>query len=133
MDKGRILQCITIAYQNNLAGRDILKEFSLEKIQQIYNGLGPDRFPGWLRKIITLANGLLEPAALIHDLRFDKGGTRADFTAANDEFRANCYTLVDAAYSWYDPRRYTWRFRAWRYARYCDRFGWEGYNKKEEK
>ena len=130
MDKGTILRCITIAYQNNLAGRDILKEFSLEQIQQIYNGLGPDRFPDWIREIITAANGLFEPAALIHDVRFYIGGTREDFSAANLEFYENCKTLVKAAYSWYDPRRYKWLFRAWRYYHYCEDFGWEGYNKK---
>ena len=44
--------------------------------------------------------------------------------------QALIYTLVNAAYAWYDPRRYTWRFRAWRYAGYCEEFGWEGYTKK---
>ena len=123
-------ELITIAKQNHHAGAEILDGFSYLEMARIYNGLGPDRFPDWLRAIVTEANGLFEPAALIHDLRFHVGGTREDFTAANDEFRENCYTLVDAAYSWYDPRRYTWRFRAWRYARYCERFGWEGYTKK---
>ena len=130
MEKGKILHCITVATQNNLRGRGILNEFTIEEIQHIYNGLGPDRFPDWLRDIVTMANGLFEPAAMIHDLRYHIGGTKADFTAANDEFRENCYTLVDAAYAWYDPRRYIWRFRAWRYAGYCEEFGWEGYNKK---
>ena len=130
MNNDRILQCITIASQTNLKGRAILNKFTIEQIRQIYNGLGPDRFPRWLREIVTLANGLFEPAALIHDVRYHIGGTKEDFTAANDEFRENCYTLVNAAYSWYDPRRYTWRFRAWRYAGYCEEFGWEGYTKK---
>ena len=131
MDKGRILRCITVAFQNDLAGRSILTRYSLEEIQKIYNGIGPDRFPDWLREIITLANGLFEPAAMIHDLRYHVGGTKADFTQANDEFRKNCYTLVKAAYAWYDPRRYKWLFRAWRYAGYCQEFGWEGYHKRE--
>ena len=130
MDKENILRCITVAMQCNLQGREILTGFTFDQIMDIYNGLGPDRFPEWMRKIITLANGLLEPAALIHDLRFHIGGTKADFTAANTEFRENCYALVDAAYSWYDPRRYIWRFRAWRYSNYCQDFGWEGYHKK---
>ena len=130
MEKGKILHCITVATQNNLRGRDILNEFTIEEIQHIYNGLGPDRFPDWLRELITAANGLFEPAAMIHDLRYHIGGTKADFTAANDEFRENCYTLVDAAYAWYDPRRYICLFRAWRYAGYCEKSGWKGYNKK---
>ena len=130
MDTESIIRNLHLIEQLNLKGKEIVKDFGIAEIERIYNGLGPDRFPDWLREIITLASGLLEPAALIHDLRFHVGGTREDFTAANDEFRENCYTLVDAAYSWYDPRRYTWRFRAWRYAGYCQEFGWEGYTKK---
>ena len=130
MDTESIIRNLHLIEQLNLKGKEIVKDFGIAEIERIYNGLGPDRFPDWLREIITLASGLFEPAALIHDLRYHVGGTREDFTAANDEFRENCYTLVDAAYSWYDPRRYTWRFRAWRYARYCERFGWEGYTKK---
>lgn len=126
---GEISKLITIAQQNNLFGREILTWFSEEDIAEIYNGIGPDRFPKWLRDIITEANGLFEPAALIHDVRYHIGGTFEDFTAANKEFRENCYTLVKAVYGWYDPRRYKWRFRAWRYAGYCQEFGWSGYNK----
>ena len=125
-----LTELISIAKQNNLEGTDILSGFTLQELTSIYNGLGPDRFPDWLREIITEASGLFEPAALIHDLRYHVGGTREDFTAANDEFRENCYTMVDAVYAWYDPFRYIWRFRAWRYAGYCQEFGWEGYTKK---
>ena len=127
MDTETIIRNLHLIAKLNLKGKEIVNDFGIAEIERIYNGLGPDRFPDWLREIITLASGLFEPAALIHDLRYHVGGTKADFTAANDEFRENCYTLVDAAYPWYDPRRYTWRFRAWRYARYCERFGWEGY------
>lgn len=130
MDTETIIRNLHLIAKLNLKGKEIVNDFGIAEIERIYNGLGPDRFPDWLREIITLASGLFEPAALIHDLRYHVGGTKADFTAANDEFRENCYTLVDAAYPWYDPRRYTWRFRAWRYARYCERFGWEGYTKK---
>ena len=49
-----------------LSGREVLDCFTLEELAEIYNGIGPDRFPDWLRKIITEANGLFEPAALKH-------------------------------------------------------------------
>ena len=128
----KISQILTKVKQNNLIGKEILDDFTREELKAIYNGIGPDRFPDWLRAIVTEANGLFEPAALIHDVRYHVGGNKADFTAANDEFKENCYRLVDAAYSWWNPRRYKWRFRAWRYAHYCEDFGWEGYTKKEE-
>ena len=128
----QVSRLTTVARQHGLSGLAILGSFSLEELESIYNGIGPDRFPDWLRAIVTEANGLFEPAALIHDVRYHIGGTRKDFAAANDEFRENCYTLVNAAYPWYDPRRYKWLFRAWRYAGYCQEFGWEGYRKTEE-
>ena len=119
-----LTELITIAKQNQLAGMEMLDDFSYLKLARIYNGVGPDRFPDWLRTIVTEANGLFEPAALIHDVEYYIGGTKENFTAANDRFRENCYTLVKAAYGWYDPRRYKWLFRAWRYAGYCQEFGW---------
>lgn len=126
-------ELITIARQNQLAGVEILDGFSYLELARIYNGIGPDRFPDWLRAIVTEANGLFEPAAMIHDVEYYIGGTKENFTAANDRFRENCYTLVKAAYSWYDPRRYKWLFRAWRYAGYCQEFGWSGFHKTGEK
>ena len=129
----KISQILTKVRQNNLTGREILDDFTREELKAIYNGIGPDRFPDWLRAIVTEANGLFEPAALIHDVRFYIGGTREDFSVANAEFKKNCYTLVYAAYSWYNPRRYKWQFRAWRYYHYCEDFGWDGFHKTAEK
>ena len=126
-----IAELITIARQCNLAGLELIEGLTEQDLAEIYNGIGPDRFPDWLRAIVTEANGLFEPAALIHDVRYHIGGDREDFTKANDEFLENCYTLVMAAYGWYDPRRYKWLFRAWRYAGYCQEFGWSGYHKEE--
>ena len=128
-----ITELICIAKQNQLEGAEILDDYSYLELARIYNGIGPDRFPDWLRAIVTEANGLFEPAALIHDAEYWIGGTKENFTAANDRFRANCYMLVKAAYSWYDPRRYKWLFRAWRYAGYCQEFGWSGFHKIGEK
>ena len=129
MDTVTIIRCLHIIAQMNLKGKEIVKDFSISEIEAIYNGIGPDRFPEWLRIIITDVNNLLQPAAVIHDVRFDIGGTKEDFHAANREFYENCLTIITAAYPWYDPRRYKWKFRAWRYYRYCEDFGWEGYHK----
>lgn len=53
------------------------------------------------------------------------------FTAANDRFKQNCYTLVKDRYGWYDPRRYLWLNKARRWGNYCQLFGWEGWTKTE--
>ena len=110
---------------------EILDRYSVDEVSAIYNGIGPDRFPDWLRKIVTESAELFEAAALIHDVEYDEGGTREQFTAANDRFRRNCYTLVKDRYGWYDPRRYLWMNKARRWSNYCELFGWSGWTKPE--
>ena len=114
-----------------LDGRQVLARYLNSELASIYNGIGPDRFPDWLREIVTKSAGLFEPAALIHDVEYHEGGTREQFTASNDRFRRNCYALVKEEYGWYDPRRYLWLNKARRWGNYCQLFGWEGWTKTE--
>ena len=115
-----------------LEGAEILDRFTAEAIGKIYNGIGPDRFPDWLRELVTESAGIFEPAAVIHDVEYDIGGTWQDFTDANERFRRNCYRLVKAEYPWWSPLRYAWLNRARRWANYCQLFGWEGFHKHGE-
>ncbi len=124
-------ELIKKARELNLENVEILDRYSEEEISRIYNGIGPDRFPDWLRKIVTESAELFEAAALIHDVEYDEGGTREQFTAANDRFRRNCYTLVKDRYGWYDIRRYLWMNKARRWSNYCELFGWSGWTKPE--
>lgn len=124
-------ELIRKARELNLENVEILDRYSEEEISRIYNGIGPDRFPDWLRKIVTESAELFEAAALIHDVEYDEGGTREQFTAANDRFRRNCYTLVKDRYGWYDIRRYLWMNKARRWSNYCELFGWSGWTKPE--
>ena len=126
-----VKELIRKAIALNLENVEILGRYSEEEISRIYNGIGPDRFPDWLRKIVTESAELFEAAALIHDVEYDEGGTREQFTAANDRFRRNCYTLVKDRYGWYDPRRYLWMNKARRWSNYCELFGWSGWTKPE--
>lgn len=119
------------ARELRLENVEILDRYSEEEISRIYNGIGPDRFPDWLRKIVTESAELFEAAALTHDVEYDEGGTREQFTAANDRFRRNCYTLVKDRYGWYDIRRYLWMNKARRWSNYCELFGWSGWTKPE--
>ena len=106
-------QLITVARQYNLAGLAVLWNFSMEELQGIYNGLGPDRFPQWLRDLVTEASGLFEPAALIHDARNHvSDGSTYGFNGANIEFLCNCRILADRAYSWWNWKRYRARMIA---------------------
>lgn len=116
-----------------LSGWVVLTPYSHQALAEIYNGIGPDRFPEWLRKIITGYGEIFEPAALIHDVRYHIGGTKKDFTSANDEFRENCYLLVKGKYEWWRPMRYILMNKGRRWSNYCEEFGLSGYNltKKE--
>lgn len=124
-----VKELIQKARKLRLENVGILDRYSVEEIAGIYNGIGPDRFPDWLRKIVTESAELFEAAALIHDVEYDEGGTREQFTAANDRFRRNCYTLVKDRYGWYDIRRYLWMNKARRWSNYCELFGWSGWTK----
>lgn len=126
------IELVRKAYDLKLENVHILDKYSITEIGKIYNGIGPDRFPDWLREIVTASAGLFEPAALIHDVEYHEGGTREQFTAANDRFKQNCYTLVKDRYGWYDPRRYLWLNKARRWGNYCQLFGWEGWTKPPE-
>ena len=126
------IELVRKAYDLKLENVHILDKYSITEIGKIYNGIGPDRFPDWLREIVTASADLFEPAALIHDVEYHVGGTREQFTAANDRFKQNCYTLVKDRYGWYDPRRYLWLNKARRWGNYCQFFGWDGWTKAEK-
>lgn len=122
IDKAKLLK---------LEGVEVFSNFSWKEMKHIYNGIGPDAFPDWLRDIVTESAGLFEPAALIHDLQFEVGGTETDFDKANDMFERNCKALVKDYYGWYNPMRYLWLNKARRWANYCRMFGRDSFNFKE--
>lgn len=118
------------AIDAELEGTWFFQWYSAEELAVIYNGIGPDRFPDWLRKLLTTSAKLFEPAALIHDLEYFLGGGPADFTAANQRFRTNCFRLICRQYPWWSPMRYLRMDQARRWAAYCQQFGARGYNFK---
>lgn len=117
-------------YELELEGKEILDKYTDEDLEEIYNGIGPDRFPDWLREIVTESAELFEPAALIHDVEYEEGGTKEQFTEANERFKRNCYALVKERFALYDIRRYLWMNKARRWSNYCQLFGGEGWTKK---
>lgn len=71
-----------------------------------YNGIGPEFLSDAIRGKVTRFLSLFEPAALIHDLRFNRGdGSRLDFNFANIEFHSNCLKLARRRYPWWRPLR----------------------------
>ena len=109
-----------------LEGREILDKYTNEQLAEIYNGLGSDGMPPWLRKAATFLSPDLEATALIHDVEWHEAdGTREGFTASNDRFKRNGRRSARCRFAVWDPRRYMLMNRARRYGNYCQLFGWE--------
>lgn len=114
-----------------LDGNVVLDYYSDRDLAGIYNGLGSDSMPAWLREAVTFLSPDLEPDALIHDVDFERAdGTRESFTAANKRFKKNGYKTARRLYGWADPRRYLLMNRARRYGNYCQAFGWSAWKEK---
>lgn len=126
-----------------LEGREILDKYRNVELASIYNGIGPDAFPEWLRDLISALHPSLAPVAFIHDVEWHESD-RSDskFTASNERFKRNGYTVAKKEFSWYNPRRYVVMNQARRFGNICQIFGWQAWitdcecavcNKKKEK
>ena len=114
-----------------LENRGILDKYSDRELADIYNGLGSDSMPAWLRDAVTFLSPDLEPDALIHDVEWHEAdGTRESFTASNKRFKHNGYRSAKKCFGWADPRRYLMMNRARRYGNYCQTFGWSAWKEK---
>ena len=90
-----------------LKGIGFLSRFDLETIRREYNGIGPEFFEPELREKITKFLSIFEPPAVLHDMRnFMSDGTKDAFHYANWEFFQNCRKCADAAYPWWNWKRY---------------------------
>ena len=106
-----------------LDGREKLNEYTDEELQSICNGIGPRALPRFLRKTLNKLHPALEPAALIHDIDFERSdGTKEGFDRANARFLANGLRGALSC-AWYDLRRYLAMFHAFRLALCCRHFG----------
>ena len=123
-----IRRLIDLANRFELVGREIINEYSIDQIQKVYNGIGPDRFSEKFRKFLTNMNHDPLPAVLIHDLQFDKGGSKERFYEVNDELHKNLVILSSCLYSKWNPWRYIQMFRAWYFCKICDKIGFECWN-----
>ncbi len=112
----------------DLEGREILDKFTNTELQSVYNGIGPESFPDWLRGLVNTLHPTLEPAAFIHDAEWAlSDGTEASFTVSNARFKRNGYKAAKAEFGWWRPRRYLVMNDARRYGNYCQLFGWSAW------
>ena len=97
------------------------------KVEEVYNGIGPDWLPKVMREWMTDRWGYFAPAALIHDweYQFPIVRDRQHFTDANERFRRNCHLLLRKGCPWY--KRWLYKLRADKLADACEAFGFDGY------
>lgn len=126
----KIEELMKLCKDAELEGYGILELYSVKDLAEIYNGIGPDRFPKILREALSALHPTLLPCALIHDVQYHIGGSYEDFTIANKMFGDNGKKMAYYRYCWYDPRRYLVAHKARIFAELCQTFGLNGYNKK---
>ena len=136
----------TKAESLKLENAEILRKYNMQQLCAIYNGIGPDAFPDWLRDAISALHPSLAVVALIHDVEWHESDlSKETFAESNARFKRNGYTAAKAEYAWYDPRRYIVMNQARRFGNICQTLGWAAWtspcecavckkkNKKENK
>ena len=122
-----------LAEKYRLEDREILGKYPMNRLASIYNGIGPDSFPEWLRNCISGLHPSLACVAFIHDVEWhESDGTDETFSATNARFKRNGCRVAKAEFGWYDPRRYIVMNQARRFGNYCQLFGKGGWLKCHE-
>ena len=122
------LRLRTLCEKYGLENREILAMYTDEQLAAIYNGIGPEAFPEWLRAALDTMHPSLAPVAFIHDVEWhESDGSASSFEASNARFRRNGIAVACAAFGWWRPRRYKVMWDAVKFARVCQRFGWSAW------
>lgn len=117
-----------LAEKLELENREIIRKYTMAELNAIYNGIGPDAFPEWLRNCISSLHPTLAVAAFIHDIEWHESDfTEAGFEASNKRFKRNGYKAAKAEYGWYNPKRYIVMNQARRFGNICQTFGRDGW------
>ena len=107
-----------------LENRELLAKYTDEQLSDMFNGIGPQGFPGWLRKALDALHPSLKPVAMIHDVEWSESdGRRETFDESNESFRRNGITVACESFGWWRPRRYKVMWDAVKFARICQTFG----------
>ena len=123
-----VMRLKDLCEEYGLEGRGILSKYTDEELAAIFNGIGPDAFPQWLRSALDALHPSLAPVAFIHDVEWhESDGTESAFAESNARFRRNGCKVASAAFGWWRPRRYLVMWDAVKFARICQRFGWSAW------
>jgi hypothetical protein len=129
-----IKRLIVFADELRLDNRVIVRKYRNYELASIYNGIGPDAFPDWLRGLITGLHPTLAVVAFIHDIEWhESDGSEEKFTESNRRFKANGYKAAKALHGWWNPRRYLVMNQARKFGNLCQWFGWFGWLEAQNK
>ena len=107
----------------------ILRKYNIQELNSIYNGIGPDAFPDWLRDAISALHPSLAVVALIHDVEWHESDlSKESFAASNDRFKQNGYAVAKSQFAWYNPRRWIVMNQARRFGNICQALGWSAWS-----
>ena len=114
-----------ICEEYGLEGSELLVGRTDEELARLYNGIGPEAFPQWLRAALDALHPSLAPVAMIHDVEWSESDGREEtFAESNARFRRNGCKVASASFGWWRPRRYLVMWDSVKFARICQRFGW---------
>ena len=123
-----VKELLALCEKFDLEGREILSRHTNTELASMYNGIGPDSFPQWLRAVLDALHPSLAPVAFIHDVEWSgSDGTKESFTASNERFKRNGYAVAKALFGWWRPRRYLVMNDARRFGNICQSFGWDAW------
>ena len=116
----KIIELRALASQYMLEDREILDKYTDKELSCIYNGIGPEAFPAWLRVIIDKLNPSLEVVALIHDVEWhETDHTDKTWRQTNARFRRNGQKVAKLKYGWWNPLRYRVMRQAYLFSKAC--------------
>lgn len=117
-----------LAVEYELENREIIGKYTIAQLSSIYNGIGPEAFPEWLRCAISALHPSLAVVAFIHDIEWHESDcTRESFKISNDRFKTNGYKVARTKFGWYNPLRYIVMNHARRFGNACQLFGWNAW------
>jgi len=126
-----IMDLVKSAKDLGLIGAEVFDEYDEKTLREQYNGVGPDRFPAYIRYILsTLLRENLEAVAT-HDMKYYKGGTIDDFHRVNDELKKNTRIIARKKFKWYQTRRWKLYLIANVLKEATDKYGLPGWNLHE--
>ena len=77
-----------LAEELQLENREIIRKYKITELASIYNGIGPDSFPEWLRGLVSTLHPSLAVVAFIHDIEWhESDGSKEKFTESNNRFK----------------------------------------------